>query len=159
MTDMTPFLAPGTGAPSPEIVRVTIVQGEAKASTDPRTEDRLAALRQVPNLLGAFFSILDPGKSIPAHDGPYTGYLRYHLALKVPAQGRVPLREPRRPLAKLGHDSKFIRLHHLPSRQWSWSNKSPDGLTLRPKSRFACCIARHAQRSSTIESHSISRAR
>ncbi len=37
-------------------------------------------------MLQAFFSILEPGKSIPAHDGPYLGYLRYHLALRVPAQ-------------------------------------------------------------------------
>ncbi len=38
MTDMTPFLPAATGAPAPEIVRMTIVQGEAKASTDPRVE-------------------------------------------------------------------------------------------------------------------------
>ena len=38
----------------------------------------------VPNLVQAFFSILDPGKSIPLHEGPYYGYLRYHLALRVP---------------------------------------------------------------------------
>lgn len=37
MTNMTPFL-PAAGAPAPEIVRMTIVQGEAKASTDPRVE-------------------------------------------------------------------------------------------------------------------------
>ena len=47
----------------------------------PRTS---ALLGQIPGLLQAFFSILDPGKSIPAHDGPYLGYLRYHLALLVP---------------------------------------------------------------------------
>lgn len=61
----------------------------AHAAKCPRT---LAALRQVPHLLGAFFSILDAGKSIPAHDGPYTGYLRYHLALKVPAENPPTLR-------------------------------------------------------------------
>jgi len=48
----------------------------------PRTS---ALLDQIPGLLQAFFSILDPGKSIPAHDGPYLGYLRYHLALLVPS--------------------------------------------------------------------------
>lgn len=42
------------------------------------------ALERVPNLLQAFFSILEPGKSIPLHEGPYLGYLRYHLALRVP---------------------------------------------------------------------------
>jgi len=38
----------------------------------------------IPNLVQAFFSVLDPGKSIPLHEGPYYGYLRYHLALRVP---------------------------------------------------------------------------
>ncbi|MCE4554690.1 aspartyl/asparaginyl beta-hydroxylase domain-containing protein [Roseateles cellulosilyticus] len=43
-----------------------------------------AALAEVPGVLQAFFSVLDPGKSIPAHDGPYLGYLRYHLGVRVP---------------------------------------------------------------------------
>ena len=43
-------------------------------------------LEKVPNLIQAFFSILDPGKSVPEHEGPYLGYLRYHLALRVPKQ-------------------------------------------------------------------------
>lgn len=47
----------------------------------PRTT---ALLRKVPGLYQAFFSILDPGKSIPAHSGGYYGYLRYHLGLRVP---------------------------------------------------------------------------
>jgi aspartate beta-hydroxylase len=41
-------------------------------------------LESVPGLIQAFFSILDPGKSIPEHEGPYLGYLRYHLGLRVP---------------------------------------------------------------------------
>jgi aspartate beta-hydroxylase len=41
-------------------------------------------LERVPNLIQAFFSILDPGKNVPEHEGPYLGYLRYHLALRVP---------------------------------------------------------------------------
>jgi aspartyl/asparaginyl beta-hydroxylase (cupin superfamily) len=32
-------------------------------------------------------SILDPGKHIPAHNGPYKGILRYQLALAVPKEG------------------------------------------------------------------------
>lgn len=39
----------------------------------------------VPHLVQAFFSILDPHKSVPLHEGPYLGYLRYHLGLRVPA--------------------------------------------------------------------------
>ncbi len=39
---------------------------------------------RIPGVISAFFSILDAGKSIPAHCGPSLGYLRYHLALRVP---------------------------------------------------------------------------
>lgn len=42
-----------------------------------------ALVDSTPIILEAFFSILDPGKSIPPHNGPYLGILRYHLALKV----------------------------------------------------------------------------
>lgn len=41
-------------------------------------------VQQVPNMIQAFFSILEPGKSIPLHEGPYIGYLRYHLGIYVP---------------------------------------------------------------------------
>lgn len=41
-------------------------------------------VQRVPNMIQAFFSILEPGKSIPLHEGPYMGYLRYHLGVHVP---------------------------------------------------------------------------
>lgn len=41
-------------------------------------------LDETPNLFQAFFSILEPRKSVPPHQGPYAGYLRYHLPLIVP---------------------------------------------------------------------------
>ncbi|WP_255950607.1 aspartyl/asparaginyl beta-hydroxylase domain-containing protein [Streptomyces odontomachi] len=44
----------------------------------------IEALKRVPNLFQASFSVLDPGKSVPAHEGPYYGYLRYHLGVEVP---------------------------------------------------------------------------
>lgn len=56
---------------------------EANRARCPAT---CAALAQVPNVLQAFFSVLDPGKSIPEHDGPYVGYLRYHLGIRVPRE-------------------------------------------------------------------------
>jgi len=43
-------------------------------------------LEKVPNMIQAFFSILDPGKSVPEHEGPYLGYLRYHLGVRVPTR-------------------------------------------------------------------------
>jgi beta-hydroxylase len=45
------------------------------------------ALRQIPGLKTAMFSILAPGKVIPPHRGPYNGVLRYHLGLVVPDGG------------------------------------------------------------------------
>jgi aspartate beta-hydroxylase len=45
-----------------------------------------AALAGVPDMIQAFFSILDPGKSVPEHEGPYLGYLRYHLGIRVPTK-------------------------------------------------------------------------
>lgn len=42
------------------------------------------ALKGVPGLKTAFFSILEPGKRLPPHRGPYNGVLRLHLGLIVP---------------------------------------------------------------------------
>ena len=37
-----------------------------------------------PNVRAAMFSMLEPGKRIPLHKGPFKGCLRYHLGLKIP---------------------------------------------------------------------------
>ncbi|WP_165230547.1 aspartyl/asparaginyl beta-hydroxylase domain-containing protein [Aquisphaera insulae] len=55
----------------------------------PRT---VALLDRIPGLFEAFFSILEGGKSIPAHEGPYRGYLRYHLGLVVPHENPPSIR-------------------------------------------------------------------
>ncbi|UXI68827.1 aspartyl/asparaginyl beta-hydroxylase domain-containing protein [Tahibacter amnicola] len=49
-----------------------------------RCPDTAAALALIPDLRTAFFSILEPGKRIPRHRGPYNGVLRLHLGLIVP---------------------------------------------------------------------------
>lgn len=41
-------------------------------------------VRTVPGLKTAMFSILEPGKHVPAHKGAYNGVLRLHLGLIVP---------------------------------------------------------------------------
>lgn len=51
-----------------------------------------AVLDGIPYINQAFFSILDPGKSIPAHTGPTRSYLRYHLGLRVPANNPPRIR-------------------------------------------------------------------
>lgn len=50
----------------------------------PRTRE---ALSHIPSIKTAFFSILEGGKHIPPHKGPYNGVLRYHLGLKIPGNG------------------------------------------------------------------------
>lgn len=47
-------------------------------------------LDRVPTMIQAFFSILDPGKNVPLHRGPYLGYLRYHLGVLVPEDDNPP---------------------------------------------------------------------
>ncbi len=44
----------------------------------------MQALREIPGTINAFFSILAPGKHIPAHRGAYNGILRYHLGVIIP---------------------------------------------------------------------------
>ncbi len=44
----------------------------------------LEILSKIPNLMQAFFSVMDPKKSVPLHEGPYLGYLRYHLGIRTP---------------------------------------------------------------------------
>lgn len=40
--------------------------------------------QNIPGLLTVMFSILEPGKHLPPHRGPYNGVLRLHLGLIVP---------------------------------------------------------------------------
>jgi aspartyl/asparaginyl beta-hydroxylase (cupin superfamily) len=66
--------------------------GEKAEANRARCPATAAALDSVPDVFQASFSILDPGKSIPAHYGPYGGYLRYHLGLVVPREHPPTLR-------------------------------------------------------------------
>ena len=52
----------------------------------PKTWD---AVRKIPGLKTAMFSIFEPGKHLPAHRGPYNGVLRLHLGLIVPDAGEL----------------------------------------------------------------------
>ena len=66
--------------------------GEKPAANRAKCPRTAALLDDVPGLFQAFFSILDGGKSIPAHRGPYRGYIRYHLGLMVPEHNPPSIR-------------------------------------------------------------------
>ncbi len=66
--------------------------GEKPAANRARCPRTAALLDGIPDLFQAFFSILDGGKSVPAHLGPYRGYLRYHLGLVVPPESPPSIR-------------------------------------------------------------------
>ena len=55
----------------------------------PRTSE---IVEGIPGVLQAFFSILEPGKSVPSHEGPGSYYLRYPTAFLVPEQDPPTLR-------------------------------------------------------------------
>jgi beta-hydroxylase len=60
------------------------VEAKRNCALCPRTA---AAVRAIPGMQTAMFSILAPGKQVPPHRGPYKGLLRVHLALEVPGDG------------------------------------------------------------------------
>jgi beta-hydroxylase len=49
-----------------------------------RCPETMRLLGKIPGMTTAFFSILSPGKHIPAHRGAWNGILRFHLGLMVP---------------------------------------------------------------------------
>jgi aspartyl/asparaginyl beta-hydroxylase (cupin superfamily) len=57
------------------------VSSKANIAACPQT---WRVCQNIPGLITAMFSILEPGKHLPAHRGPYNGVLRLHLGLIVP---------------------------------------------------------------------------
>lgn len=51
-----------------------------------------SVLEQIPGMLTGFYSILYPGKHIPAHKGIFKGIVRTHLGLIVPETGECKMR-------------------------------------------------------------------
>lgn len=64
---------------------------EAKKNTKmcPKTKE---LLKKIPGMKTAMFSILDGGKHIPHHRGPFKGVLRYHMGLVVPEPEKCKIR-------------------------------------------------------------------
>ncbi|OUS23771.1 peptide-aspartate beta-dioxygenase [Gammaproteobacteria bacterium 45_16_T64] len=66
--------------------------GQRPDANRKRCPKTVALLDDIPHVFQAFFSILEAGKSIPAHEGPYRGYLRYHLGVDVPKDNPPSIR-------------------------------------------------------------------
>jgi aspartyl/asparaginyl beta-hydroxylase (cupin superfamily) len=58
--------------------------GNWSARSAQRCPQTARALRQVPGLQVAMFSIMQPAKQLPPHYGNYCGVLRYHLGVMIP---------------------------------------------------------------------------
>jgi hypothetical protein len=58
-----------------------IVGGRPSAALAGRFPAAVEALRQVPGLRYALWSVLEPGADLPEHTGPNAGILRYHLTI------------------------------------------------------------------------------
>ncbi|MGW0535253.1 aspartyl/asparaginyl beta-hydroxylase domain-containing protein [Streptomyces sp. NPDC003032] len=52
----------------------------------------LSFAQSTPNVVNAFVSILEPGVTLPAHQDPYAGILRYHLGVQVPTDNPPRIR-------------------------------------------------------------------
>jgi aspartate beta-hydroxylase/beta-hydroxylase len=65
-------------------VYMLYILGYRPARNRARCPRTCALLERIPDLVQAFFSVLEPHKPVPRHEGPYLGYLRYHLGLCVP---------------------------------------------------------------------------
>lgn len=55
----------------------------------PRTTE---VVKSIPGVLQAFFSVLEPRKCVPAHEGPSFTYLRYHTGFRIPRQNPPSIR-------------------------------------------------------------------
>lgn len=64
-------------------------QSDQNVKMCPKTA---ALLQKIPGMKTAMFSILDGGKHIPPHRGPFKGVLRYHMGLVVPEPDKCKIR-------------------------------------------------------------------
>ncbi len=64
-------------------------QSDQNVTMCPKTSK---LLHQIPGMKTAMFSILDGGKHIPPHRGPFKGVLRYHMGLIVPEPDKCKIR-------------------------------------------------------------------
>ncbi|MEV0375353.1 aspartyl/asparaginyl beta-hydroxylase domain-containing protein [Streptomyces sp. NPDC050636] len=52
----------------------------------------LSFAQSTPSVVNAFISILEPGVTLPSHQDPYAGILRYHLGIRIPTDNPPRIR-------------------------------------------------------------------
>lgn len=62
--------------------------GKPLPSAERHAPESVRLLRDIPEVRGAMFALLPPGKTLGRHRDPYAGALRYHLGLKTPNDDR-----------------------------------------------------------------------
>lgn len=65
---------------------VLYAYGKPVLSNHVQCPNTVAALKHIPGMKTAWFSILEPRANLPPHEGPYNGMLRYHLGLIIPSE-------------------------------------------------------------------------
>lgn len=68
-----------------------VALGEDVPAHQKNCPETTKALKEIPELINGFYSILKPGVHIPPHRGPYAGIVRYHLGLIIP-EGDVAIK-------------------------------------------------------------------
>jgi len=75
----------------PEMWRTFILcaYGNYVAMNCKQCPDTFSAVKKIPGLRSAMFSVFEPNTHLLPHRGPYNGLLRYHLVLMVPAENEL----------------------------------------------------------------------
>lgn len=73
-------------------VFVLNMMGEFDQAAERLCPEICNMIREIPDVFQAMFSVLEPERSIPAHKGPYKGYLRYHIGVKIPKENPPQIR-------------------------------------------------------------------
>jgi hypothetical protein len=116
-----------------------------------------AVCQKIPGLITVMFSILEPGKHLPPHRGPYNGVLRLHLGLIVPEpREQLGIRVEKDATAgrKAKRSSSTTPMSTRPgtgrrTRAWCCSSISVSRCASRPTSSTGCCSVSPCSRPSS----------
>ena len=101
-------------------------------------------MRTIPGLRTAMFSVLEPGKRLPPHRGPYNGVLRLHLGLIVPEPGeRQAIRIG--PELRTWHEGKVLIFDDAYEHEFVERDRSGAGRAVRRFRQAATLSGEHSE--------------